>query len=168
MRSCPRCGFEKSDTEFSKDCHSPTGLTYHCKECRRKNRPTKERQREYALRHYYKNKEEGALRNKDWRNSNKDRLSEYRKSRRVMSSMHSAKRRAKEVSATPSWASESAIKEVYEFAKEFRDAGFDVDVDHIEPLQGKSVCGLHVEHNLRVCLASMNRAKQNRQMEHFQ
>ncbi len=34
-------------------------------------------------------------------------------------------------------------------------------VDHVIPLQGRMVCGLHVEGNLRVVPASVNARKHN-------
>lgn len=62
---------------------------------------------------------------------------------------------------TPAWADLAAIEEVYRDAAEFRAAGLVVDVDHIIPLQGDVVSGLHVPNNLRVCLSSVNRSKSN-------
>lgn len=42
------------------------------------------------------------------------------------------------------------------------ESGIPHEVDHIIPLQGKRVSGLHVETNLRVIPQAVNRAKNNR------
>jgi hypothetical protein len=63
---------------------------------------------------------------------------------------------------TPSWANKFFISEIYDLAKRRREiTGINWDVDHIIPLKGKTVCGLHVETNLRVIPASENRRKWN-------
>ena len=70
-------------------------------------------------------------------------------------------RRAALLHRTPGWADLTAIEQIYLDAREFREAGLAVDVDHIIPLQGETVSGLHVPLNLRVCLSSVNRSKSN-------
>lgn len=61
------------------------------------------------------------------------------------------------------WADHEAIAAVYEDAARLtRETGVPHEVDHIVPLQGRLVSGLHVHQNLRVILRSENRAKQNR------
>ena len=72
-----------------------------------------------------------------------------------------AKRRAALLSRTPVWSDLNAIEEIYRDASEFRAAGLAVDVDHIIPLQGRLVSGLHVPANLRVLLSAANRSKSN-------
>jgi hypothetical protein len=77
-----------------------------------------------------------------------------------------ARRRARKLSATPTWASDFIISEIYELAHERTSAtGVMHHVDHIVPLQGKAVCGLHVEANLRVITALENLQKKNKLME---
>lgn len=67
--------------------------------------------------------------------------------------------------ATPSWANKQAIKEIYKTAVKLTEStGTVYEVDHIVPLTNKLVCGLHVEHNLRVVTFEENRKKSN----HFQ
>jgi hypothetical protein len=64
--------------------------------------------------------------------------------------------------ATPTWANKEAIKEVYRTAVELTEStGNKYEVDHIVPLTSKLVCGLHVEHNLRVITFEENRKKSN-------
>lgn len=64
--------------------------------------------------------------------------------------------------ATPLWADLDAIKEAYRKADCItKETGVPQDVDHIIPLQGEYVCGLHVGNNLRALPRSENRAKSN-------
>jgi hypothetical protein len=69
--------------------------------------------------------------------------------------------RATKLNATPSWADHVAIGMIYRAAEVIRITGFDVHVDHVVPLQGKRVTGLHVHNNLRVIQANANRSKSN-------
>ena len=74
-----------------------------------------------------------------------------------------ADRRVRRVQQTPSWANREAIQRVYEEAQRLSDhTGLPHHVDHIIPLRGKLVCGLHVEQNLRVIPGSENVRKSNR------
>ena len=74
-------------------------------------------------------------------------------------------RHAKKLQATPPWLTKEHWKQmenVYIAAKETSLlAGFDCHVDHIVPLVGKDVCGLHVPWNLRVVSRSYNSKKKN-------
>jgi len=63
----------------------------------------------------------------------------------------------------PSWADPIAIRKIYEECATLNEkyGPRSYHVDHIIPLQGKTVSGLHVENNLQILKASDNLLKSN-------
>lgn len=76
-----------------------------------------------------------------------------------------AKRRAAKMQRTPSWLTEEHRKQIEDIYREAKmrevETGIRHHVDHIVPLQGKLVSGLHVPENLRVIPATENIRKKN-------
>lgn len=73
------------------------------------------------------------------------------------------KRKAAKLNASPAWADQTKITSIYAEARRITElTGVRHEVDHIVPLQSRIVCGLHVEHNLQVIPATVNRSKGNR------
>jgi hypothetical protein len=66
-----------------------------------------------------------------------------------------AKKRAAKLNATPKWADLGKIAKIYNNCPK----GY--QVDHIIPLQGKYICGFHVENNLQYLPAKDNMSKHN-------
>lgn len=89
-------------------------------------------------------------------------MRQYRKSHPEVHRRAMSHRRAKVSHATPPWADKNAIKSVYVQARELG-----LQVDHIIPLAGKHVCGLHVEGNLQLLPPKANRVKGNRYAGQF-
>ena len=76
---------------------------------------------------------------------------------------YSSKRRASAYNRCPSWADLAAIKRVYQQAYQLTiETGIQHHVDHIVPLRGKSVSGLHVHINLQIITALENLKKYNK------
>lgn len=72
------------------------------------------------------------------------------------------KRDASKLQATPPWFDPDLVKPIYEQAAVLTEVtGQSWEVDHIDPLQGELVCGLHVAENLTAITRSENRAKKN-------
>jgi hypothetical protein len=71
-----------------------------------------------------------------------------------------ARRRAEALKATPAWADHKAIRAVYAKARRLTaESGIQHEVDHVVPLKGRKVCGLHVHQNLQVITRLANRRK---------
>jgi hypothetical protein len=73
-----------------------------------------------------------------------------------------ALRKARKIQATPSWADLQLISDIYDFAAfRSRREGIKYHVDHVLPLKGENVCGLHIENNLVILPATENIRKSN-------
>lgn len=71
-------------------------------------------------------------------------------------------RQARLANASPSWADNDEIKRIYRISARITElTGIQHHVDHIIPLKGKLVCGLHVHQNLRVIAYDCNCSKSN-------
>ena len=93
--------------------------------------------------------------------ANREKRSEYQKrhskSNAGAKNARTAKRRAMKLQATPLWAEPELIELIYAEA-----AYRGMQVDHIIPLQGKNVCGLHIHNNMQLLTRSQNAKKSNR------
>lgn len=81
---------------------------------------------------------------------------------RALAAASAAKRRSARRKQAPPWADLEAIKAIYaEALRLTNETGIPHHVDHIIPLQGRLVCGLHVHNNLRAVPATENLKKSN-------
>jgi 5-methylcytosine-specific restriction endonuclease McrA len=88
---------------------------------------------------------------------------EWAKANRVQLVVKSRSRRLRIKGAMPPWADIEAIRQFYREAARLTEVtGVPHEVDHIVPIQGRNVSGLHVQWNLRVVTRYENRSKSNK------
>lgn len=156
MKTCAYCKQTKELSLFSQYKGKAYYYSY-CKQC------TTAKGKEWAQ----KNKEKSRTSKAKWQLKNKQKKAEsQRKWLDKNPEIHTAKeakRRATKLNATPKWVDLNAIKTEYLLAKWCSDVtGEFYHVDHIIPLNGIGVCGLHVPWNLQVLPATTNLQKGNR------
>lgn len=75
---------------------------------------------------------------------------------------NASRQRAKRYFRMAPWANRLSIRDFYVLAQKLSyETGVMHEVDHIIPMQGEKVSGLHVENNLRVIPMVENRRKHN-------
>jgi hypothetical protein len=116
----------------------------------------KERLLKYRKEYRLKNKD----RIKEYTLKNKDKINKtyklYHLNNPHISKNKTSKRRSAKLKAIPKFANLDKIKEIY------KNCPKGYHVDHIIPLQGENVCGLHVEWNLQYLTAYDNKSKSNK------
>lgn len=178
-KHCWNCKETKPVSCFSKQTRSKDGLQSQCKECDKTTREKNKEQRlKYNREYYYNNQEQLLSKKKEYYTNNKEKCLEISKKyqeihkdkiykkRKNYFRIKAAERRALKLKATPKWLTQEhkeLIKIEYELAawcSSVMDCEY--QVDHIIPLKGKTVCGLHVPWNLQVITAKENQIKNNR------
>ena len=138
-RVCSACKVSKEESYYHKNSSRKDGLSHVCKECRKVRSSKENLSMDHSL-HYAKH-------------------SQYYRQKAVS-------RKVSVRQATPSWLTKEhkkLIADLYIHAEDcFVTSGEQYQVDHIIPLKGKVVCGLHVPWNLQVLPADLNLKKSNR------
>lgn len=172
VKSCSKCGCEKFLHQFSNDKTRKDGKNPRCKDCdavyfanrsEETRKKAAERQKSGRYDGYYS----------EYRQNHKENTRAYNKQYKPLNRAKlaglDAKRRAAKLKATPAWLTEqhfAEIEAIYSHARDCRlVTGEAYHVDHIVPLQGRNVCGLHVPWNLQVLPAEVNVRKNNRYEE---
>jgi hypothetical protein len=125
---------------------------------------------EYQKKYFQENKEKISEQRKKYRKLNYESIKNYssnwRKINAAKVNANCKKRRAMRGKATPHWLTEDdfwMIEQAYELAQlRTKMLGIKFHVDHILPIMGKTVCGLHVPSNLQVIPALQNYSKGNK------
>lgn len=114
---------------------------------------------------------ENAAYSRRWRAADPERaragvrlsLAKWRPKNRHKKAAEERLRQARKLQRTPKWADVSTIAVFYAEAKELTEfTGVEWHVDHVIPLQGKLISGLHVRENLQLLPAIENMRKHNK------
>lgn len=166
MKCCNRCQETKPFDAFYKKKGSKDGLFWWCRDCHRayvkgkyhqlaKSENYREAERARIRAYHTANPEKVKAWNRQYASANKPKLNAKSKAYVL-----SRERR------TPSWLTTEdlwVLEEAYELAaKRTQLFGFSWQVDHIIPLHGTLVSGLHVPQNVQVIPAVVNKSKSNR------
>jgi len=151
LRRCTKCKLEaisEKDLDlFVNSKRSAYSKENTCKQCKTlENNEWRLSNSSYRTNYHLNNLEKERANSKRWLSENKA------KARAI-----ARKYQATKLKATPSWVSLDIIEDFYKEAEYFQ-----MEVDHIIPLQNPIVCGLHVEHNLQLLTKEDNRSKGNK------
>ena len=173
MKACTKCGEEKPLDNFSKNKSKGDGLNNYCKPCMKAYKKVydqqdiaKESNRASSLRYHYANRKERIARSREYHAKNRDSVRARQKKYYDDNLPHMLQRasvgRGERRKRVVSWANQQLIDAYYMEAKRLEElTGIQFHVDHIIPLQGELVSGLHVETNLQLLPAHENLRKKN-------
>lgn len=155
---CSRCSKHKPLFDFTKNKTKPGGVASDCKACRRTASAIfYKKNKTYMLERMKKWRKENPHYNEKRKEHSRLSIARWRKNNPEKVKKQKAARRAALKRATPSWLTADqryAMKNVYDNVK-----WTDKTVDHIIPIRGKDVCGLHVPWNLQLLSSKANSSK---------
>lgn len=155
MKHCPSCSSDKPSVMFYKNRSRHDGLDYHCKHCSMS-----------AVRSYQeKNKDKKLAYAKSYRKTHKyQQINKISRMKHIETVRRLVRERVLSIkAATPKWLTASHFFQMREMVKIRNEVQWlseaRLSIDHIIPLKGPIVCGLHVPWNLQIIPLADNLAK---------
>jgi hypothetical protein len=172
LKVCSECKRALDLSAFHKNKRRKDGYHEYCKECRRAQYVRRDQPKTMAraAKRYYSKREECLaqmrVRYEAIRNQKMAYGREHYQKNKSKYLGNAAARKKHIKRATPAWFDDNhwfVVQEAYELAQR-REAltGVPWDVDHIVPLRGKTVCGLHVKENIAVVPRVVNNFKRTK------
>ena len=156
MKICRVCNEQKPLGEFYPKKGYKLGVSNICKVCSISYTSRLRRENGLSL----EAKCAAATRTKIWRKNHPDKVSAIDAKKRARGRNQRVK--VSRMKRLPKWADMVKIAEIYQMAKRVsRNTGIPHDVDHVVPLCGELVSGLHVHENLQIIPRSDNIVKSN-------
>ena len=160
VKFCNTCHIEKEVSEFYPANRGVLGVRGECAVCNKTKKAVyreknKERLAELKKANYRKHIGKNLAQKREYRQANKDKVNALAKAYKV----NKMRRLPKWIGKEEMW----LIKEAYALAKlRTHIHGFSWHVDHVVPLQGELVSGLHIPENLQVIPWMENIKKKNK------
>jgi len=164
-KECTKCRQQKLISEFGPSKQKKDGLRLWCKVCHNAaNAKWRADNSEYYKKRNEINPELRKKYDATYKKKRPNYSKEYYEAHKHEFIGRVNKRRSKAEYATPLWADKIKMRLIYRLASNLnRLHGFEkYHVDHVVPLQGKRVSGLHVHNNLRILSALENKSKFNK------
>lgn len=174
MKKCGRCKNYKELDLFNKDKHNKTGYCSRCRSCDKEYKSVPERKERRKIRDLQRRDEINKYQ-REYQKSHRQQFNSYMKKyadknrekvrernnkiynqekQKPKNNARAAKRRASRLQRTPKWLTMEHLDQITLLYKEAqkitKNTGILHTVDHIEPLQGLEVSGLHVPWNLQI------------------
>jgi len=155
-----RCASWRNNNPDAVKAYSKKYYWENLQSCTERAKKWVEQNHDYVLQrrkdYYQNNLQKQRSSSQRWKDNNRERISIY-------NAMKRPERDERLKAATPKWVDQSSIVIKYKERDCLnRMTGVAHHVDHVVPLKGKNICGLHVPWNLRVILARDNLAKHNK------
>ncbi len=175
-KRCSKCGETKGVDEFYGHPRSKDGLDHRCKPCIKEYQALAPRYDVSVTEktcgscgvtkgaaEFNKRRANPSGLDHRCRDCSKKESAKHQKDNPDKHNAKSARRRSAKIMRTAPWASKEAIGAVYtEASRVTKETGVSHHVDHLVPLQGVLVSGLHLPCNLQVMEGGENSSKGNR------
>lgn len=176
LKTCIKCKESKELSAFSRYTSKREPRRNKCKACSQQEvaewKVSNPEKVKLSSKKWHENRREvNNLRSQEYKEANPTKVKElvfrWKKANKGLVNLHNVMREQRIQRATAAWIDLKKTKQIYTLAAKWNELWPEdpVHVDHIIPLKGKNVSGLHTELNLQILRAADNMKKSNKLLD---